>query len=126
MATTETSIEALRVSLDKERNIVVVPTVRVTIMGAKAEVAGYVHIVAYSRESTTVHHYEVLVESWSADVKSDDLQRTIEHVAVRAKVRAEEYVNALKLLTTLNVEINFRDGVASRSWLPEWLQKCLE
>jgi len=126
MATTEITTEALRVSLDKERNIVVVPTVRVTIVGARAEVSGYVHVVVYGGETTTVHHYEILVESWTTDVEQSGLQRTIEYIAARAKVRAEEYVNALKLLTTLNVEINFRDGVASRSWLPEWLQKYLE
>ena len=126
MATTEITTEALRVSLDKERNIVVVPTVRVTIMGAKAEVAGYVHIVAYSRESTTVHYYEVLVESWTTDIERDDLQRTIEYIAARARSRAEEYVNALKKVLELGVEINFRDGLANKSWLPEWLRKHIE
>jgi len=126
MTATETAVEVLRVDIGRGQSAVIVPAVRVTVMGAKAEVSGYVHVVVYGSESTTVHHYEILVESWTTDIERDDLQRTIEYIAARARSRAEEYVNALKLLTTLNVEINFRDGLANRSWLPTWLQRYLE
>jgi ribosomal protein L13 len=124
--TTEIVSEALRVNVNERKSVVVVPAVRVTITGAKAEVSGCVHVVAYTRESSTVHYYEILVDSWSVDMKRDDLQRMVENVAARARARAEEYIEALKMLTTLNVEVNFRYGVANKSWLPEWLQKYIE
>ena len=121
-----TTTEVLKINIDGERSMAVVPRVKVVITGATAEVAGYIHVVVTRIGSDTVNHYEILVESWGVNVKKDELQQKINSVAAKAKEKAEEYIDALKAVLELGADVTFKDGTAHKSWLPEWLRKHIE
>jgi len=126
MTTTEVT-EAIKVNIDGNRKVVLVPSAMVTVSGATVEIKGLLHIVATFAGESAVHYYTILVEEWTAGSNTDEIRQKVERVLAKAKEKAEEYASALRLLMTLNnVEINFRDGLASRNWLPIWLQKYIE
>ena len=120
-----TTTEVLKTNIGEKCTVIAVPAVHVSIAGATAEVASYVHVVVKHPDSDTVNYYEILVEKWEAEVKGDELQRRITRAAERAHAYAQGYIDALQMLQKLGVEVSFRGGLANKSWLPEWLQRLL-
>jgi hypothetical protein len=125
MSTPEIQVRARTVHIDERRSVVLVPSVRVTVSGEEAEVAGYLNIVMARSGDGAVHYYTVLVESWTVGTRAEELRRKIERVLTKANEAAEKYAEALELLRSLGVEISFRGNLAAREELPAWLRKHL-
>jgi hypothetical protein len=126
MATTITTTEALRVDIDEKRRMVLVPSAVVSVSGANIEVEGLLHVVVTIAGESTVHYYIISVESWTVETDVDEVRRKVERVLAKAQEKAKEYVRVIQTIKEFGIEINFRDCVSSRNWLPEWLRKYIE
>ena len=125
MQTPEVQVQAKTVRINEGQHVVLVPSVRVTVSGNTAEVAGYLHVVMVSRGDDAVHHYVLAIEDWNVGVDAREIEQAVERVLMKANEAAERYAEALNTVLSLGVEISFRGNLASRKELPEWLRKHL-